>query len=297
MGAHTSLARNTVRSSIFLALLALGCPKRIDFGPIGEIKEPDQLLKLTSQAEERIYSMKGDSRLKVASRQGKGAMNLYLAVSRPSLVHFEILGFFGNPQAVFVSDGARFGLYQADQGKYYRGPATPRNLSRFLPLALPIGELVKLMLGEAPRIPAKTASLQLDTTLGLYLIARVSDGLVQRLWVDPSNYRVRQSEMPGADGYQVEFDDFESAGAVTYPREIKFSARNPAAHLELRYKEVRINEALDPTLFQLVPPPGVPVVEVDEAGTPIQSMRPGSLPVMVDSPLDPASSRGTIAVH
>lgn len=273
---HASPAFNTVLPSIFLTFLSLACPKRIDFGPRGEIKDAHQLLKLTSQAEGQIVGVTGDARLKINSRQGSGSVSLFVAVSRPSFVHLETLGFFGKPQAVLVSDGARFGLYQADQGKYYRGPASPQNLSRFLPLVRPIPELVQLMLGQAPRLPAKAASLQLDLQSRTYLVTLVSDGVVQRLWVEPSNYRVRKSEIPGADGYQVEFDDFESAGATAYPRQIKLSARNPPTRLELQYKDVRVNEAVDPALFEIVPPAGVPVIEVDGEGNPVRSMRSGS---------------------
>jgi len=273
---HASPAFNRVLPSIFLAFFSLACPKRIDFGPRGEIKDANELLKLTSQAEEQLVSIVGDARLKINSRQGSGSVSLFVAVSRPSFVHLETLGFFGKLQAVLVSDGARFGLYQADQGKYYRGPASPQNLSRFLPLVRPIPELVQLMLGQAPRVPARAASLQLDSRSRNYLVTLVSDGVVQRLWVEPANCRVRKSEIPGADGYQVEFDDFESAGATAYPRQIKLSASNPPTQLELQYKDVSVNGAVDGALFEMVPPSGVPVIEVDEEGNPVRSMRSGS---------------------
>jgi len=266
-----SSASNRVLAWIFLTFCCLACPKRIDFGPRGEIKDANELLKLTSQAEEQIVSIIGDAGLKVDSRQGSGSVNLFVAVRRPAFVHLETLGFFGKPQAVLVSDGARFGLYQVDQGKYYRGPASPQNLSRFLPLVRPIADLTQMMLGQAPRVPATTASLKLDSKSGTYLVTSVSDGVVQRLWVEPSNYRVRKSEIPGASGYQVEFDDFESVSSTAYPREIKLSAANPPTRLQLKYQEVTVNGAVDPALFELVPPSGVPVIEVDEEGNPVRS--------------------------
>ncbi len=277
-----SAGLNKLRASIFLTLFALGCPKRIDFGPTGEIKDAGELLKLTAQAEEQIVSVKGDSRLKINSAQGKGTVSLFVAISRPSFVHLEALGFFGKPQAVFVSDGRRFGLYQADDGKYYRGLASPHNLSLFLPIVLPIGELVELLLGQAPRIQAQTASLQLDQPSRAYLVTISGDAIVQKLWIEPSSHRVRKSEIPGTEGYVVEFDAFESAGAAAYPRQVKLSARSPSTKLELRYTDVTVNERPDPSLFELEPPSGVLVIDVDESGNPVRSNHHRSAPAVVD---------------
>ena len=146
----------------FLVLFCSGCPKRLDFGPHGRITEPAELLRLTQEAQDTVATLQGDGKLRVQSPQGTGTVSVFLAASRPGLLRVEMFDFFNRPLAVLVTDGARFGLVQFQENKFYQGPATPQNLSRFLPLALPSEELVSVMLGRAPLLPAERMTLTLD---------------------------------------------------------------------------------------------------------------------------------------
>src|SRR5579871_6942389 len=110
-------SRNTAAALMLMGALLAGCPKRIEFGPEGEVKDPAALLKLIQGAEESILTLKGDSSLKVKSPDANGSVTLFVAVSRPALIHFETIDFFGRPQAVLVSDGKRFSLFNAQEGK------------------------------------------------------------------------------------------------------------------------------------------------------------------------------------
>lgn len=271
---QASVSANRFLPIIFLTFFGLGCPKRIDFGPTGEIKDAAELLKLTGEAEGLIASVRGDSQVRVSSPQGSGALTVFVAVSRPALVHLEALNFFGKPQSILVSDGRAFGLYQPDEGKYYRGPASPRNLSRFLPLVLPIPDLVSLMLGEVGRIAGGTATLTLDADSGWYLVTLSRGSVVQKLWIDPATRRVRKSSLKGGRDYDVQFDDFETAGATVFPRELKLSAESASTQLALRYTDIALNEPMDPGLFRMEPPAGVSVIDLDESGNPAGSISP-----------------------
>lgn len=260
---------NSRRCTIFLALpvVALtGCPHHIQFGPEGEIKDAAVLLKLVQQAEERVLSVKGEAKIKVESPQGNGVVTLFIALQRPSLIHLEQLNFFGKPDAVLVSDGKRFGLYQAQEGKYYQGPASAQNLSRFLPIILPAEELVALMLGQAPRIPADSSMLTVDQNAKAYRLELKKGDVTQTLLVDPKTYRVKQSQVRGVNAYDLLFDDFSDVGAATYPRKVLLHAPAGNTKLELLYKDVELNPEPDLTLYDLEAPANVPVVEVDEAG-------------------------------
>lgn len=262
-------AMNTPLCTIFLSLFFLGlagCPKRIDFGPRGEVTDAAELLKLVQQAEEQVISVNGESKIKVESPQGNGVVTLFIALQRPGLLHLESLDFFGRPQAVLVSDGKVFQLHQLQEGKYYRGPASPQNISRFLPILLPPEELVALMLGQAPRIPADATSLIVNEARKLYELKLIKGEVTQTLLVDPKRYRVVESQVRGVNAYDLKFDDFAEEGGAIYPRKVQLHAPAANTKLELLYKDVKINPEADLTLYDLPPPENVPVVEVDEAG-------------------------------
>ena len=265
---------NIWRAALFLGIF-LGCAKRIDFGPAGEIRSAQDLLTLTDQAERQILSLKGEARLRVGSPKGSGTLNIFAAVSDPDKLHLESLNFFGKPQAILKTNGARFGLLDAEEGKYYRGPASGENLSRFMPVALPVQELVAIMLGRAPRIAFSAASLKLDSARGSYVVALEGSGLQQTLWVDPASHRVRRSEVRGPKTYELSFDDFQGFGPTEFPRQTILTVPSETTRLELKYRDLELNPRLDASLFDLAPPSRMSVIEVDEAGNP-RAQLPGA---------------------
>lgn len=254
----------------FVAVFLLGCPIRphLEFGRDGEAKSPDELLKRVAQAEAQVVAIKGDGKLYVDSPQGKGSVGLFVAVAHPAYIHIEQLDFFNRPQGVLVTDGKDFGLYDAKEGKYYRGPASPANLARFLPLVLPPAELASLMLGRAPRIPAESSTLSVDDKLGVYVLTLKKGPVTQVLHVQPPSNRVVKSTVEGVRAYDLEFSDIADYGAVTLPRRIQLVAQSAKTTVELTWKDVTVNEPPDLTLFDLSAPEDVPVVEVDESGNP-----------------------------
>lgn len=256
---------------VALALLPLylGCPKRVPPLPEERIEDPERLLELTEAVEAAVVSVKGEGRLALDTPQGKGQVTLFGAAARPDLLHLEILDFFGRPQAILVAAGGRFYVYQ--EGRAYRGPATAANMARVFPLALPPEELVALLLGQAPQVPtAAPMSLAVDTEAGAYLVQRAGDGgRTQTLWVDPWTYRVMRSviEEPGGGGEDVFFRDFqtmtaESGMKTVFPKHVGVSTQGGRVRAELRYTHVALNEELDPSLFDVEPPEGVPVFEI-----------------------------------
>jgi hypothetical protein len=265
---------NRVIGLVFLTTLLPGCPHRIDFGDKGEIKSADDLLKATAYAESQVVSVKGESKIKIDSPNAKGVLTLFMAVTHPSLIHLESLNFFGKPQAVLISDGATFGLFSADEGKYYRGPASPQNISRFLPVVLPPEELTALMLGRAPRIPADSSELSIDEEKKTYKLVLKKAPVTQTLWIDPKNHRVLRSEVRGVSAYDLAFESIDTVGQVTYPRKVVLMAPAANTTLELLYKDVAVNEAPDLTMFDQTPPANVPIIEVDAAGVPVKATGP-----------------------
>lgn len=254
---------------LLAALLLGGCPRPpVNFGKDGEARSPEELVKRIGQAEATVVALKGDGALYVDTPQGKGSVNLFVAVAHPALIHIEQLDFFNRPQGVLVTDGANVGLYDAKDGKYYRGPASPANLGRFLPVVLPPAELAALMLGRAPRLPSASMDMSFDDKLGVYVLTLARDGVTQTLHVQPPSYRVVKSTVTGRAVYDVEFSDIADYGAVTLPKKVKLTAASAKTTVELTWKDVTINEPPDLTLFDLTPPEDVPVVDVDEAGAP-----------------------------
>jgi hypothetical protein len=252
-----------------------GCPHRVvEYGPEGAPTSAEDVLRRVAAAETSVVGVKGDARLYVEAPQGKGAVGLYLAAQLPSLIHLEQLDFFNRPQGVLVTDGTTVGLYDAQDARYFRGPASPTNLGRFLPLVMPPAELAGLLLGRAPRIHADTSRFSFDPQTGLFVVELQQGGVVQTIKVAPPSYRVVESTVVGLPAYDLRYEELSNLGGTTFPRKLTLDAKLAHTHLELTFKDITLNEAPDLTLFDLSPPDNVPVVEVDARGQPLDAGTP-----------------------
>jgi hypothetical protein len=261
------MLRHNQIALLLLPLLLSACPRLpIDFGKDGQAHTAEELLKRVEQVEAQVIGLKGDARLSVDSPQGKGSISLFVAVFHPAYVHIEQLDFFGKPQGVLSTDGQVFGLYDAQAGHFLHGPATPANLGRFLPLVLPPEELTMLLLGRAPRIPYDSATFELDDAKRVYVVRLSKGPVVQRLEIDPISSRVLKSHVDGIQAYDSEFSEVTAFAGATYPKRVVIDSKAAKTHVELVTKDIELNEPPDMTLFEISPPEGVPVIEVDEKG-------------------------------
>lgn len=248
------------------AILALGCPlPPLDFGERGRAETADELLRRLELSELAVRAVRGEGRLSVDGPDGKGSTGLFVEAVEPSQVHLELLDFFGRPQSVLAIDGDRFGFYDAQAARYLRGPASPENLARVLPVSLPVGELVAILLGRVPRLSAETSELTLDERRGLYLLKLRAARVTQRLEVEPRTTRILRSSVEGSGGYALALDDATPYAGGWFARRVRLEFPGQKVTLELRWQELTFNHHPDPALFEAEPPEGVPVIDLDPA--------------------------------
>jgi hypothetical protein len=251
----------------------LGCPRRsIDFGPRGQITDVQELLRLVDEAERSTSSISAEGQVRFELPEGQATVGAFASAAEPASLMIQANDFFNRPQSVLACDGERFGLWAAQEGAYYVGPATPANLARFLRVPLSPQEVVAMLLGRAPRVtPGTPWRFLVDRDERAYQLTTLSpESIGQRLWIDPITARPVKSEINTSqhDGYRVTFSDFQPAGdrAVPFPRRITLESLGQKAKLELRLSKVTLNEQLDPAQFSPDPPEDVTPIELDATG-------------------------------
>jgi outer membrane lipoprotein-sorting protein len=258
------------RAALLLALLLAGCPRGpIQFGAQGEITDARQMLAILAKQDARFVTLQGDAKFKVESPQANGTVSQYLAVTRPAALHIETFNFFGKPVSVLVSDGERFSLYDADKNIFYEGPATVEAMSRFLPIALAPVEVVALMLGQVPRIPASDGKLVLDPDKRRYQLTLQAQGATQVLDIDPTTLDVLGSTVRGVSAYDLALGDYQNEPGGRFPHQITLTASSGNVVLTYRYTDVKVNGEPDLSLFHEDPPKGARQVRLDEKGNPV----------------------------
>lgn len=262
-----ALAPSRLAALAALVLALGGCRPRVP--PPDLSLDPAALLAQVQASQGRVRAVRGEARVAVDAQGQSGTVSQFLAAEVPDRLHLETLDFFGNVAAVLVAADGRFSLYDARSKVLYRGEATPENLARLVPLPLTAGELVRILCGGAPLLDGRPTAAEpgsghvaLTLEAGPWAqVLRVGPGAaVERSW--------RTVEGGGPGEYDLAFGAFSPAGEGRFPSEVKLRSERPRVRLELRWREVEVNPALEPGLFRLDPPRGARVVELDAGSAP-----------------------------
>jgi outer membrane biogenesis lipoprotein LolB len=261
-------------TSLFVAAAAVvlsGCPR---VPPADLSRDPAALLGEVQAAQARVKTVRGSARVRIESPGLSGTVTEFAAAEKPDRVRLETLDFFGNPAAVLVADRGVFAFLDVRGGVFYRGEATPENVSRLLPFVIPVEELVTILCGSAPLLPGAPLEVNVDDGLLLLTLGRGDTG--QRLAIGEAASvewsRVRRhatgeggATSETAPAYDLEFDDFRRRGGGRFPMKLDLDAPAGRAHIRLSWRDVEVNGRLEPSLFRLLPPEGARIVDL-EAG-------------------------------
>jgi outer membrane lipoprotein-sorting protein len=259
--------RRLARGALLLSLaVAAACARRApppDLSP-----DPAALLAEVERTQARVQRVSGEARVKILSPGGDGTVTQFVVAERPDRLRLDTLDFFGNPAAVLVTDGGRFALLDLRKGVFFRGAATPENLARLLPLAIPAEELVLLLCGAAPIAAGRPTAVEPGDGV-LRLTVEAADR-VQRLDVGAGAavHASTVSALPGLSPrparYDVTFGRFRDRAGRPFPGTVRLEAPGSGVRVDLSWKEIEVNAVLPEGSFTLAPPPGARIVDLDE---------------------------------
>jgi outer membrane biogenesis lipoprotein LolB len=263
-------------------LLLAGC---VRVPPRDLSRDPAQLARQVSEAQGRVRSVRGSARVTIASPGLSGTLQELAAAEKPDRVRLETVDFFGNPAALLVAADGRFAFLDQRAGVFYRGDATPENVSRLLPVVLPVEELVTILCGSAPLLPGGAVDVTAKQDLLVLTIA--SGDTTQQIAIGEAATvawsRVRRT-VTGAGGerreiapaYDLEFHVFERTGGLLFPTHVRLDAPAAGSRVDLEWRDdLEVNPTLERSLFHLEPPRGARVVDLARG----QPIPPVDLPI------------------
>jgi outer membrane biogenesis lipoprotein LolB len=231
--------------------------------PAGPPLDPAGLLQQLEKAHAEPQTLSASGRAAVDAPQNGGRYQIQIVVRRPASLRIAALDPLGNPAALLVAEGGRFALLDLRSNVFYRGPSTPENLSRLLPQPLRDEELVALILGAMPPLPGARAVEAHRAGEGSVLT--LESGEVRQEVSVGADLRIEHVRRlrRGAPWWEVTLDDFDDASGQQMPRRLRLSAPAEKIQVELQLKERVWGKPTSPAAFQLTPPQGVKVVEVE----------------------------------
>ena len=105
------------------------------------------------EAHQLPRTVSGDAKAFVDAAENGGRYALLFALERPDSLRIDALMPWGEPAASLVTTSGHLFFRDQRRKQFYRGPATPRNLSLLLPAPLTDIELIALLSGALPELP------------------------------------------------------------------------------------------------------------------------------------------------
>lgn len=232
--------------------------------PAGPPPDPAATLAQVEKAHAVPQTLSCDAKAFVDAPENGGRYSLHLSVSRPGSIRIEALLPTGDPAAVMVADQGRFALMDLRNGVFYRGPATPRNLSRLLPAPFTPEELVSLLTGAIPALPsARPVSSGREGDAILLTLA--SAGLAEQVTLG-GDLRVLRARRSGGKGellWDVVLDEHDDSSGAQVPRLLHLDAPATKTRVDLRLRNVVAGKPPPQGAFLLGVPHGMRVEEVE----------------------------------
>ena len=251
--------------ALALAAFATGCRHVAPALPLPDgDPRPQALLDAWRAQTEGREALRAVARLAVdAPGAGVGGQDLSLRsrqrlwLARPASLRVEVLGFLDTAVAVLTTDGDRFAWLQADERRFDTGAVYEKLLWDAARLDLTPSEAVEVILGA----PHPDADLRAGAAfhVGDRLRIELADdaGRVCRVVEFDAGGELRsleQRDTAGRRAWEVRFDDYVDLAGTRFARGVALRNGADAGRAELTLRDVELNPALPPELFQLQDP-------------------------------------------
>lgn len=229
----------------------------------GPVPEAPALFAQAQAAHRIPETLSCDAKAFVEAPENGGRYALHVSVKRPASIRIEALTPLGDPAAVLVADQGRFALLDLRNNIFYRGPATPRNLSRLIPAPFTADELVSLITGAIPELQGGQPQSAKRDGDGFELDF-AAPGVVQQAWLggDLRLRKVRRATEGGDLLWEVTLDEHDDSSGAQLPRLIHLDAPRGKTKVDLRLRNILTGKPPPQGAFLLGVPQGMQVEEV-----------------------------------
>jgi hypothetical protein len=182
-----------------------------------------------------------------------------LMMAKPARLRLESIPPFGPPDFFLSLDAEEIRVFLPEKEIFYIDRATGRNLSRFLPLSLPVEEIVPLLMGRMPLSNEQISPSQWqgEGEEDLYRIDQWRYGRkTHSLWIDPATGLVRRIRGFSTEGdllYTADFADHAPLGRGLIPQRLTIA--QDALSMTVHYRDMRWGD--DAAIFTLSVPEGI----------------------------------------
>jgi hypothetical protein len=226
--------------------------------------EPGAFVEPAFDRSDSAHSLYASYRLRVSKGIGRRTLDVAVSVGRPALVDILVLDPTGAIQASLRANEREVGLYVAEEGILYRGPATQDAFARALGFDLSAADAVAVLLGygvERSTLPPGVARWD-----GAARRVRVDYGERASLWLHPITGRFdRVLHRSGRDRVEASIAAWAMLEGPPTPRDLQLSVEPDGYGIRLTLSaDPALDYQFPPGYFELELPPGALELPLEE---------------------------------
>lgn len=264
--------RPAILAAALLSIAATGCtlPRaRPAVGPERPRTAPtaSQLIAKLDARSRAIRSFRALAAMKYTDAKDKISVKEVVVVERPDRLRIEMMGAFGVALQI-ATDGKTLYAFHRGERTFYTGRATMLNLARFTRIQIGVEDIADLLMGIPPkRSRVGDPTMRFETAEKSWRVSTQSHaGDTSTVWFDPESLMPTKSteiDRRGRVKYAATYFDYETIAGVALPTRVRFEIPAQEAQVELRYSNLSVNPALEPSLFLFESPSGAKIVDLD----------------------------------
>lgn len=235
--------------------------------PTGAAPTVKRLLDVLNARDRSLSRFRAQARLDYNSPEQSFRSTQVVVVRAPASARIDVMNPFGVSYTV-ATDGKQLSAFDRRKNVFYHGKAEPDRFRHFIGIPLGANELAALLRGLPPALGESRWAAVQAVEGGWLLQRRLGGGGKQEVVVEASSFvplRVKISGDRDRHDVEVKYSDYRDVSGVVVPHRIEVSFRD-GSHLELVYKSVQRDVALNEEAFRIDRPAGSRFVNIDTEG-------------------------------
>ena len=276
-------------------MLLPGCPTK-EGPPLGphlyKDLSSDGLTRVQVERRQRIRSVRAQAKVKLIGPRGKFGFSEAINAIRPDRLRLDTIGPFGRVFSVIATDGEGLVFMSPGERRVYTGEPTAENISRFLPFALAVEDVVAVLLGGLPESEL-APSVSYDEEEAALVVRTVNkSGSVSLATFDVRTLDLRRLQIidpPPRLAAVVDYEGWMPRDGIDFPSRISIRVPSRDVLMHISFKKVEPNAAIEDIVFRIPAPRGFEIFPMEFLPPPVDhNLTPGLEPVPVDAPADAA---------
>lgn len=226
----------------------------------------EELLGVLDKRSSAIKSIEGRISSKIIVDSDSNSSRQLLVLKKPSFIRMDFLTPFGSPVLTMATDGEFIDLQYHSENRFFSGQANSRNLAVLLLSSLSLKDLMAILSGEIPLIAFDKEKSTVKVEKEGYRLTIENGRVKEEILFEPKELYPLEGTIFGMENrilLSVRMDNYKKVKGIDFPASIDLAIPIENYEMKIRYMDITLNDYTGINAFQLSPPEGTVIENLD----------------------------------